>query len=214
VSGVRGLHSKGRGGSSRSLASRQRRAVILAAIVLLATAAACNAVLGLDAPHLDPCANGCVDGTAPGGDAGSLIIDGAALIDAAPADASFDAQPDQGPVSGIRCGGGSSPTIGCGPDAPVCCLVLDAGSASYTCQNDTADCDGYPILCATNNDCSGSDVCCHYASSIKCVGESTCPNASLVCDPSGASDECPTGWTCSVAFTSGSYGLPYYGCAQ
>jgi hypothetical protein len=197
------------------LALRQRSAVTLAAVVVFATAgAACNAVLGLDAPRLDPCAaSECVDGTAPSSqDAGPAAVDGAVSSDADAAFPDADAAPDTGPLIGIRCGGGSSPAIGCGADSPVCCLVLDAGAASYTCDEDASACSGYPILCATNNDCAGSDVCCHYGSAITCVGETVCPNNSLVCDPAGPSDQCPAGWQCSVAFVNGSYTLPYYGC--
>lgn len=186
----------------------QRSAFVLAVVsVLAAGGAACNAVLGLDAPRLDPCANTpCVDGTA------STLADGTAPSDAAEDASNVDAAPDTGPINGIRCGGGSSPTLGCGTDAPVCCLLLDAGSATYGCDSDASACTGYPILCATNNDCAGSDVCCHYASAIKCEGETVCANNSLVCEPGGPADQCPSGWTCSVAFTNGSYTLPYYGC--
>ncbi len=185
--------------------------MILTLVVFATAGAACNAVLGLDEPTLDPCANGCVDGAAPSsGDAAPIGSDGAAVVDATPPP--IDASPDQGPVTGIRCGGGSSPTIGCEAPSPVCCLEVDGGSASYSCQTSAAACGGYPIRCATNNDCSGTEVCCHYASSIECIGEATCTNNALVCDPNGPTDQCPAGWKCSVAFTSGAYTMPYYGC--
>ncbi len=200
-----GLHSRGRGGSSKALPpSWKRSAVTLASVAFFAVAAslvACDAVLGLDAPQLDPCASdACVDGAAP----------------PPPGDAATDA-PDAGidakPINGVRCGGGGSPAIGCENATPICCVSLDAGLATYGCVSNSAACSGYPIACATDNDCPGSEVCCHYDSAIKCEPETTCASASLVCDPDGSADQCPTGDTCSVAFTNGSYTLPYYGCA-
>ena len=220
------MRSKPRGGSWKALPLlRKRSAVVLASVAVFAAAgavAACNAVLGLDAPQLDPCASdGCVDGTAPPttGDAGldaPALLDSTLPIDAptADADAGIDAQPDTGPINGVRCGGGSSPAIGCNGDTPVCCLTLDAGPASYSCVHESSACSGYAIDCATDNDCPGSEVCCHFNSSIKCEDQTACANDSLVCDPDGGADQCPTGYTCSVAFTSGSYTLPYYGCTQ
>jgi hypothetical protein len=209
------LRSAARGASSTSVGSRHRRAATVAVTALAIAGVACNAVLGLDPPQLDSCANGCADGAAPvKGDGAPDAVDGAVFTDGPPALAdAADAAPDQGPLTGIRCGGGSS-AVGCQPASPVCCAELEAGSASYVCDTTTAACSGYPILCATNNDCSGTDVCCHYDSAIKCVGETVCANASLVCDPSGPSDQCPSGWSCNVAFTNGSTTLPYYGCSQ
>ena len=210
--------SRAPGTSVHPSTSTQRRASALAAVLFVsAGAAACNGVLGLDAPRLDPCTGGdCVDATAPiDADAGlPAAQDSAPPVGGDAAPDAHDAAPDQGPIDGVRCGGGTTPPIGCANDTPGCCLVLEGGTPSYTCDEGAAQCSGYPILCATNNDCSGSEVCCHFASSIKCEDESACANGSLVCDPNGASDQCPTGWKCTAQYTTGAYTLPYYGCAQ
>ncbi len=215
----------------RSLTARVELALALA---IAASAAACDGVLGLSAPTLNPCSNAgaCTDGAPPTTleDAGSGPADATIAVDASdgaapgspetstPTDArpgpdAADASADTGPIIGIRCGGGSSPAMGCNAD-PVCCLDVDASPATYTCETDAAACGGYPIECATYNDCPGSDVCCRFASAIKCVAENACSNDALVCDPSGSSDQCPSGWKCNVAFTDGTYTLPYYGCSQ
>ncbi len=200
-----------------------RRAALTFAVVI-ATAAglgACDAVLGMNVPTLSACASGgCADGAAPPLDAGGDATtpgDASSSPDGSPSseaggDAATDAAfPDTGPIVGVRCGGGSSPAFGCNAD-PECCLDLDGG-ASYSCVADASACGGYPILCASYNDCAGTDVCCHFNSAIKCEPQASCANNSLVCDPAGPSDQCPSGWKCSVAFTTGSYTLPYYGCS-
>ena len=197
-----------------------------------ATAAACTTVLGLLEPTLDPCASGCPDASVPGADGSSsgggdstspdvvadtsLPSDGTvdALTDAPP-DAIPDVSPDQGPSNGTRCGPAAS-AVFC-PLPEVCCLTFDdAGSASYACGSSASSCvngGGYSIACTTNNDCNGSDICCFYSSSIKCEPQNTGSCTALVCDPSGPSDQCPTGQKCTVAYIIGSnYTLPYYGC--
>jgi hypothetical protein len=164
--------------------------------------AACASVLGLDAPDLDPCAHGgCVDGAASpdaplSGDAGAA-----------------DAPPEGAAVPGIRCGGGDYPQITCVGQTPLCCQVPDdAGAPTYVCRASGA-CEGFPISCSSNNDCSGSNVCCHSSTSIKCVKQTSCADNALVCEPDGAVDQCPTGWSCKAAIVNDDAAAPYFGCA-
>lgn len=169
-------------------------------VALVATPVACKSVLGLDAPQLDPCAD------VPCADSGS---DADAADDAR---ASFDATPESGAAVGLRCGGGTFAETRCSGNTPICCAVGDGGVTAYACRASAAACEGYAIACASNDDCSGNDVCCHSASQIRCVPQSACANDALVCAPDGAADQCPTGSRCNVTFTIGGDGSPYYGC--
>jgi hypothetical protein len=205
------------------LGPRRHRAFLPSAAALVAaSAAACAGVLGLDAPTLDPCASGsaCADANEiPVPDAGSeaappLAEAGPldAMPDAAP-DAVADVIPDRGPSTGVRCGADAS-AIFCAPPAPECCLTLDdAGASSYGCVSGASACAGYPIACASNDDCSGTDVCCFYHSGLKCepVNTASCANV-LVCDPSGPSDQCNAGQTCSAPVVVDAGTLPYSYC--
>jgi len=186
------------GGTGTGLHSRV--AASLAALSLTALAA-CDSVLGLDPPTLDPCAaSPCLDASSDGS------------VDAS-ADARADAKSDAETPSGIRCGGGTYPESYCDDPTPLCCqTTTDAGGASYACVTDTSACDGYPIDCATDDDCPGSDVCCHFTSGMKCDGESSCSNDDLVCDPRSA-DDCPSGWSCDVVLVNDSQMSPYLGCS-
>jgi hypothetical protein len=179
----------------------------------------------MDPPTLDPCTNGCADASltldaaAPADDASGSVETGTpppadgATADGATADGAADAA-ETGPINGIRCGGGTAPIIGCAGATPECCEIADdAGNVSYQCRANAGACEGYPIGCTTNTECSGSSVCCHFGSSIKCEPQSSCPNNSLVCDPNGPTDQCPSGWKCSVAFVNGGTTLPYFGCS-
>lgn len=209
---------------------------MLVSAAALVASAACTTVLGLVEPTLDPCSNGCPDANvqnSPDAD------DDATLGDVAPPPApdgpqdtspSSDGMPpadsppdviadvvlDRGPSTGIRCGSGASEIFCTYPE--VCCLNLDdAGTATYECRSSASSCPGYPIACATNGDCVGSEVCCFYNSGIKCEPQTasnpggSCEN-SLVCDPSGPSDQCPTGQQCMIAYIENNYTLPYDGC--
>ena len=71
-------------------------------------------------------------------------------------------------------------------------------------------CTGYPIACVNENDCSGSDVCCHYLSHTICAASCT-SGGDIACLP-GSADDCPTGKKCSVAVTDGDAAAPYYTC--
>jgi hypothetical protein len=188
-----------------SLVSRARGSFVVALSVAAVSASmACSAVLGLDAPKLDPCADApCVDGGASDG-----AVDGTSASDGRAADAKSDGTP-----VGLRCGGGSFGVTGCTGASPTCCqLTTDAGT-TYECRTDPGSCTGYAISCTSNADCSGSEVCCHYSSHIKCVGSTTCANDSLVCEPDAAADQCPSGWKCSASFTNAGVVSPYFGCA-
>jgi len=73
---------------------------------------------------------------------------------------------------------------------------------------------GYPIECASDNDCSGNDVCCFFSSGIKCDSNDTCNSSPLVCDPTvPASEQCASGQKCSAGnLTRDGYTLPYSSC--
>ncbi len=151
------------GCTGSGLLSRAPLSFVAVAIAL----AACDSVLGLDPPTLDPCASGCTDGAV------DASLDGEAD---AHADVAADAKADTAAPTGVRCGGGSFPTSYCEDPTAVCCQTTDdAGTTSYTCVASTSACDGYPIACATDNDCPGSDVCCHFSTSMKCEGSRRAP---------------------------------------
>ena len=202
---------------------RRQRAVFVSGLALLAASgAACSAVLGLDPPTLAACAEGCPEASVPVVDAAPDVVADVvpdvgvdAVPDALP-DALPDATSDGASPVGVRCGGGSAPTIYCVDPSPMCCLTLDdAGSASYACVGSATDCSGYPIACASDNDCAGSDVCCFYNSGIKCESDTTASCTKLVCnagDPA-SDDECNAGQTCTPdVYSENGYPLPYDGC--
>jgi hypothetical protein len=168
----------------------------------------CAAALGLDAPTLDPCV---VDAAA--------CIDGSATVDSGPGEAATDAPResgiDAGPDSGIRCGGGTYPLTYCDPAGatPTCCQTTDAGVTSYGCVASDSACAGYAIDCATYDDCSGSNICCHSMAHMVCDSLASCPNADQVCTQA-MSDSCPSGWSCNVYFANEGVESPYMGCSQ
>jgi hypothetical protein len=218
------------------LSLRRYRALLVSGLALLAASgAACSAVLGLDQPTL-ACAStpGCADASAPGSDATIPVMDSSGSSSggdstAPPGDSGSEAQALDGPpdvedggedASGFRCGPLASATY-C-PDYPaaVCCVTLDAGSATYSCVPSQSDCPGYYIECASDNDCNGNDICCFYNSAIKCEPQSegdpgnSCAN-SVVCDPSlpASGDQCNTGQSCVPnVYKENGYPLPYDGC--
>ena len=177
--------------------STRRRAFLGVGAALLAVPLACNSVLGLDAPTLDPCAEtACADGGA--------------------SDAANDADArarDTGPTVGLRCGGGMFAATGCTGATATCCQLTDDAGTTYECRASAAACPGYPIACTSNADCPGNDVCCHSATQIKCVGSTACANDSLVCEPGGMADQCPAGWSCTAQVTNAGVASPYFGCA-
>lgn len=183
-------------------ARTRRRAAIVAGVATIAASIACSAVLGLDAPKLDPCADvACADGGA--------VDDASDAHDARPADAAHEGAP-----TGLHCGGGSFGVTGCTGATPTCCqLTDDAGTTTYQCRASAGACAGYPIACTSYNDCPGNDVCCHSSTQTKCVGSTGCANDSLVCEPDGAADQCPAGWKCAAPVTNAGVVSPYFSCA-
>jgi hypothetical protein len=196
-----------------------RRADVLCSWLAFAPLAlsGCSGVLGLDPPSLDPCVQDpttCLDG--------SVLIPDANLADTssqndAPdvviADAGRDTSKTDSAVDGIRCGGDPYPVVGCTGTKLCCQEIDDAGNPNYVCTG-TSSCDGYPIACASNADCGGSDVCCHFSSGTKCENASVCSNGSLVCEPTGPSDQCPPGWKCTGSVVDDGTPAPYFVCAQ
>ena len=180
-----------------------RFATAIAALALATTGTiACTAVLGLDKPTLDPCAE-------------TACADAASDADAQAQEAGRDGAVDAGsdaPIVGVRCGGGSFGVSGCTGATPVCCQTSDDAGTRYACGASGA-CAGYAIACASNADCPGNDVCCHQATQMKCVGASACNSADLVCEPNGPSDQCPAGWKCTARLTNAGVASPYFGCA-
>jgi hypothetical protein len=178
-----------------------------ALVACLGVVAACSSVLGLDAPTLDPCAAGqCGDGAA----------------DAKP-EAAPDAGPEAAPAclwdgavpaatgTGVRCGGGCAPVVFCTGASPVCCQTTDdAGVSAFACAASETACSGYAIDCVNENDCAGSDVCCHDIAHTICAGSCT-SGEGIACLP-GSSDDCPTGKTCSVRVENDDAAAPYYTC--
>jgi hypothetical protein len=192
----------------------------LAGIGAAAALAGCTSVLGLDAPTLDPCAgHTCNDATAEAGVLADASADGAVEApsdgegtDGGASDSAACAW-DGGVAfdgSGVRCGGGCYATATCAGAAPVCCQTgADAGVLAFACVANEGACSGYPVDCVNENDCSGSEVCCHYSTHTICANSCTSSGATA-CLP-GSADDCPTGWTCRPADAGGS---PYYTCQQ
>ncbi|HEY8089745.1 MAG TPA: hypothetical protein VIF09_17915 [Polyangiaceae bacterium] len=183
---------------------RERFRLLVAAVAWVSTAA-CTSVLGLDAPTLDPCAEQpCVDATGEaaaeatlpeaGGEAACVWDGGVAFVDGA-----------------VRCGGGCFAEVSCSGATPVCCLTqAGSGAVSYGCVASESACSGYAIDCVNENDCNGTDVCCHYTSHTVCAASCT-SGADITCLP-GSTDDCPAGKKCSVAVTDGDAAAPYYTC--
>jgi hypothetical protein len=75
---------------------------------------------------------------------------------------------------------------------------------------------GYDIQCASESDCPGSKICCHYSSGMRCEtpsGSGTCPgsNYTQACDPSNTG-ECLGGQSCTLPLTNNGLPSPYMGC--
>lgn len=173
-------------------------------------AIACNAILGMDAPSLNPCATGCPDGSTDDG-ATDAAPDGPVVVrDAAP-DAQSDAAP---PAGSIRCGGGAYPTSWCIGATPLCCQGGTTSAPTFTCVANAAACTGYAIECANYNDCSGTEICCRFMLHQVCDVPANCPNSEIVCQ-TDMSDSCPTGYTCNVPFVGDAAAKSaYLGCSQ
>jgi hypothetical protein len=100
----------------------------------------------------------------------------------------------------------------CGGGTPVCCQTTDdAGVAAFACtSSEGGACSGYAIECVNENDCSGSDVCCHYMAHMICDTACT-SSADIACVP-GSTQDCPTGKKCDVGLTDEGVAAPYYAC--
>ena len=180
-------------------------------------------MLGLDPPTLAPCLDGgCADGTTR--DSGME-----STVDAPPPMDALDAAAESGePVEasctndaatapdaippGVQCGGGCFGVTYCNAPNPVCCQsTSDAGITTYGCTASESTCDGYPIVCANDDDCPGSDICCHFSTKMTCDTTSACPSDDLVCRPSMPVD-CPTGKACDVPAVNAGVTSPYFLC--
>lgn len=201
-------------------------------VAMAALVAGCAAALGLDMPTLDPCLQGECDDvvgvdvvvpvdtgvdSAPTQD--SAHPDSPALPDSpsteAAADVAHEAAGEAGPMNGVKCGGGSYATTYCDPmgATPTCCQTTsDAGVTTFGCVASEPACTGYAITCATYNDCSGNEICCHYSTHMVC-GNGCTDNTDIVCDPS-LTDSCPTGYKCETYLTNDGVASPYLGCSQ
>jgi hypothetical protein len=178
------------------------RAAVLACLVAVA---ACSSVLGLDAPTLDPCAGGtCADGAA------DVSVD-APAPEAAPTACVWDGAVPDAAGTGVRCGGGCAPVVFCTGASPICCQTTSgAGVSSFACASSETACGGYSIDCVNENDCAGSDVCCHYLAHTVCAASCT-SGGDITCLP-GSADDCPAGKKCDVRVTNEDAGAPYYTC--
>jgi hypothetical protein len=100
----------------------------------------------------------------------------------------------------------------CNPPEVCCQTTDDAGAAVFACAGSASACSGYPITCVNENDCAGSDVCCHYLDHMIC--DTACvSNEDIACIP-GSAQDCPTGKACTVRLEDGDAGVPvpYYAC--
>ena len=182
----------------------------------------CRAVLGIDEPTLDPCAEGCVDGSLESGlvDSGGAVdtADGAPITDSAvesapPSDVVtlVEAASEAAAPTGVQCGPSAQATY-CTDALPVCCRKNADASVIYSCVSGVAACSAngdYDIQCSSASNCGTGQVCCHYGSAMKCESVKDClSGGDTVCDPNGISP-CAAGSTCSRQLPS----LPYFACA-
>jgi hypothetical protein len=226
VSGCRGLQTAVRGVRAKGVASRPLLTSFVAGLIL--ASAACDGVLGLNAPTLAPPADASAgedvevveaagpeaegpEATADASDTGATTDAGAGVHDAS-ADARADAAHDAGsdaPSMGIRCGGGSTPESWCNPSTQVCCQGGTVDAPTFACVAQ-GSCLGYNIACANYNDCNGNEVCCRFMAHQVC--DTTCPSNEIVCDQS-TQDACNSGQKCDVPFVGDAAAAsPYLGC--
>lgn len=178
-------------------------------LVLVLSPLGCTSVLGLDAPTLAPCLDGgCSDAQmhdAPtdSGDSGAFESS---------CESESDAATDATPPPGVKCGGGCFGVTYCTAPSPVCCQrTSDAGITTYACTASESTCDGYPIVCANDDDCPGSDICCHFTTKMTCDTTMACPSQDLVCRP-GVSLDCMANQTCDKPAVNAGVTSPYFLC--
>jgi hypothetical protein len=184
------------------------------------TLTACTSVLGMDPPTLATCLDGgcpdalahdaAMDSTADVFEAGADSADsGAAESSCAASDAAPDAIPP-----GVQCGGGCfGPATYCTSPNPVCCQTTnDAGVTTYACTASESTCSGYPIVCANDDDCGGTEICCHFTTKMTCDTTTACPSQDLVCRPWKQQSDCNTGQKCDKPATNAGVTSPYFLC--
>ncbi|HEX8790456.1 MAG TPA: hypothetical protein VF765_05850 [Polyangiaceae bacterium] len=170
-------------------------------VALLLSLPACTSVLGLDAPTLAPMHDAATDASDASAD--SVATEASCAAD--------DASPDAIPP-GVKCGGGCFGVVYCTSPSAVCCQhTSDAGVTTYACTASESTCDGYPIVCANDDDCPGSDICCHFNSKMTCDTTAACPSNALVCRPDMSID-CPANKTCDVTAVYAGVTSPYSLC--
>jgi hypothetical protein len=161
----------------------------------------------------------------PASDASNDIAIDQAVRDVGSSEASTDAAPDReaGPAPpGVLCGlgspGAAAPRCGQFGGTPYCCETGDdAGQPSFACVSGPAACAGYPIQCAKDGDCAGTNICCHHESGMTCEeavpASGTCASGTQACDPLESDpNECPKGTTCKASLTNDQLASPYLGC--
>jgi hypothetical protein len=185
--------------------SRARLAAPL--LVLALSPLGCTSVLGLDPPTLAPCLDGgCPD--APMRDAATDAADAGATESSCETDAAGDVAPPPG----VKCGGGCFGVTYCTSPTPVCCQeTSDAGITTYACTASESTCSGYPIVCANDDDCPGSDICCHFMTKMTCDTTAACPSQDLVCRP-GVPLDCMANQMCDKPAVNDGVTSPYSVC--
>jgi hypothetical protein len=195
-------------------------------------------LLDLPAPGLSQDGGGpTIESSAPEPDASDATIDTAAeaepdraVQDTAAQDTNRDtaadtAAPDVAPdvesdASGwVLCSFNGSKY--CDPEGgtPDCCeTATDSSNPSFACVPKDMCGTGYDIKCTSASLCPGSDICCHYASGMRCeppmMPASDCPGGGGVtqaCDPD-ASGECASGLNCTLQLLNNTLPSPYWGC--
>jgi hypothetical protein len=94
----------------------------------------------------------------------------------------------------------------------VCCQATAVGATTFACTSKASGCAGYAIECANENDCPGSEVCCHYATGTVCAA--SCTNGGDIACVPGSPDDCPAGETCNRLVTNAGVSAPYYICGD
>jgi hypothetical protein len=212
--------------------------LLVAWAALAVSAGACAILLDLPAPELGDGGGPPIEASVPQADAGDaaddMTLDSSAdtgldsgsrdtaaqdtAQDSAMETGVVDAPPDGALDAGVLCSFTMSNY--CDPDSslPDCCeTARDGAMPNFACVAKLTCPGGYDIECATGSDCPGQEICCHYASGMKCVaptsGSSTCPgmNFTQACDPNDTT-ACPQNQNCTLPITNNGMPSPYLGC--